>query len=222
MDTINFVHLARIYQSIKEMMGDIPYQIGGEALLNSIISNRLEQHLYSETPNKCANDFNDHVVEIMVSKEHYQTVLDQICIGKWVLLHGSPFTINPFENVIDTVQCIELNDQEDIDLRFVFCDTDKIGDYTISQTMFPAVEMRSDNITWFMQNPFSLIISHSLLARRNKKDDLVLLYVVDYLITNGYTAHSIGHTLSQALPVPHLVTVLSKVSEMVNVRNYIV
>lgn len=221
MDTVNFVRLARVYQIIKEMLGDIPFQIGGEALLNAIITKQLEEKLYSNAPNGCANDFDDNIVEILVSEVHQQAVFDQIALGKWVSYYGTKYRLNIFEGVIDMVQCARFCEYSPIDLRFVFCSTAALGQTGISQIIWPSVKMRSDNITWYMQNPLSMIASYALFVSRDRRDDLALLYLIDCLIENGMSTTGILSAIKVALPVPLYIDVCTKVCNISNTRNYL-
>lgn len=221
MDTINFVRLARIYQQLKEMLGDIQFQIGGGALFNALITKQLEKSLYGRTLYGCANDFDD-VVEVLIDKEHQQAVLDLICTGKWVTMSTNAFEFGVFCNVVDKCQPAKLNGDDEVVLHFVFCSTVENNGCSLSQIMFPPVEMCSDKITWYMHNPYSLLVAHSLYAHRTDLDYLAILYIVDYLRNDGITVQRIGTTIKNALPVRQAVQVLAAVSNMNDVRECII
>lgn len=221
MDTINFVRLARIYQQLKEMLGDIKFQIGGGALFNALITKKLEKSLYGNTLYGCANDFDD-VVEVLIDKEHHQAVLDLICTGKWVTMSANAFEFDVFCNVVNKCQPAKLNGDDEVVLHFVFCSTVENKGCNLSQTMFPPVEMCSGKITWYMQNPYSLLVTHSLYKHRTDLDDLAILYVVDRLRNDCVTPHFIGTLIKSALPVKHAIQVLAAVSKMNGVRDYVI
>lgn len=219
MDTIDFVRLARIYQAISEVLGDIPFQISGESLYSAIITKRLEEKLYHNAPNACANDFGD-VVEILTSKEYMHAVFDKIALGGNLSFFGTETKLTVFENVPDVVQRVKLGSDRSLDLRFVFCGHEVQKNVVLSQMAWPGVEMLSGGIPWTMQNPYSILVIHALRHHRNHFDDLAMLYCVDFLLESN-TLSEISHTLKQGLPVSLYIKVFAMVHNLAMLRSYL-
>lgn len=219
MDTIDFVRLARIYQAVGEVLGNIPFQIGGESLYSAIITKRLEEKLYLDAPNACANDFGD-VVEILTIKEYMPAVIDKIALGGNLSFFGTETRLTVFENVPDVVQRVKLSSDHSLDLRFVFCGHEVQKDVVLSQMAWPGVEMLSGGIPWAMQNPYSILVTHALRHHRNHFDDLAMLYCVDFLLESS-TLTEISHILKQGLPVPLYIKVFAMVHNIAKMRDYL-